>query len=375
MKNTIKKTTLLAFGALCAFSSQASSIYSKDNTKLDIFGYARALVGNNNISQDSSSYTNTYNDNTSLFDARLGFSGRSQIHDGLDGIMLAVFDTGTRSDTDFKNQYLFVGLDAYEYGSLLLGKGDGAYYTVAGSQDVFSFFQSRANDYYLTGDRLPSQIMYSLSALGFDLRLNYSLRDSRVNDTPFSIKENIGAAISSQFGVITLAYGINYTDFSNKHQEDSATMASFFAPIIQNVYNLDLIDATNYYYKNGPSHKTDMGLALSYGVMGRGYYASLAYTLTDYQHIDHKLYTYEFVNNYSFESGIGITTGYALKTYSGNAIVSDLTLGTYYNVNAAFRLFAEAQISAHAKPESFYGEKTSNYLSQDKYVLGIEYNF
>ena len=375
MKNTIKKTTLLAFGALCAFSSQASSIYSKDNTKLDIFGYARALVGNNNISQDSSSYTNSYNDNTSLFDARLGFSGRSQIHDGLDGIMLAVFDTGTQSDTDFKNQYLFVGLDAYEYGSLLLGKGDGAYYTVAGSQDVFSFFQSRANDYYLTGDRLPSQIMYSLSALGFDLRLNYSLRDSRVNDTPFSIKENIGAAISSQFGVITLAYGINYTDFSNKHQEDSANMASFFAPIIQNVYNLDLIDATNYYYKNGPSHKTDMGLALSYGVMGRGYYASLAYTLTDYQHIDHKLYTYEFVNNYSFESGIGITTGYALKTYSGNAIVSDLTLGTYYNVNAAFRLFAEAQISAHAKPESFYGEKTSNYLSQDKYVLGIEYNF
>lgn len=375
MKHTIKKTTLLALSAFCTLSAQASGIYSKDNTQLDIFGYASAVIGNNGISQDTQSYTNTYNDNASLFDARIGFSGRSQIHNGLDGIMMAVFDTGTQSDSSFKSQYLFAGLDAYEYGSLLLGQGDGAYYTVAGSQDVYSFFKSRANDYYLTGDRLPSQIMYSLSALGFDLRLNYSFRDSNVNDTPFSIKENMGAAVSSQFEVITFAYGINYTDFSNKYQDDSAHMASFFVPVIQNVENLDLIEATNYYYKNGPSHKTDMGFALSYGVMGRGYYASFAYTLSDYQHIDHKLYSYEFVNNYSFENGLGLIGGYALKTYSGDAIVSDLTFGTYYNVNAAFRVFAEAQISAHAKPESFYGVDTSNYLSQDKYVLGIEYNF
>ena len=373
------KTTIKSLCALCALagSVQASgaNIVATDSESLDIFGRVKVIYGNYNaLNNIDFTKTNSYGDTALATTARFGLAGRTQIKNGLDAVMMGVFDFTTQ-DNKQGAQYLFVGIDAYEYGTLLFGKGDGAFYTIAGAGDIFSHFKTRANDYYLTGDRLPSQIMYSLSALGFDLRLSYNFNDSQVNNTPFAIRENVGASVSNEFGAITFAYGLNYTDFKNKHDADFNAMREFFTPILANSYQISADEAFVLYRTHGPSRKLDYGFALSYGTFGKGYYGSFIYTASDYQHIDHKLFSYEIVNNYTFDNGLGIIAGYALKTFSGSAVVSDLTTGVYYNVNPAFKIYAEAQIDLGSDPHKFYGASAAQYIAQDKYVAGFEYNF
>ena len=116
---------------------------------------------------------NAAGDNSIVATTRFGIAGRTKLTHGLDAIMMGEWDMPSTTSGRTHNRYLYVGIDAYQYGSLTAGTGDGAFYTVAGATDIYHYLKTRANDYFVMGDQLPGQIMYSLSGLGWDLRISY----------------------------------------------------------------------------------------------------------------------------------------------------------------------------------------------------------
>lgn len=375
----MKKLQLLsaaAAAALCGASAQAATVYSDEDTSFEIFGRAQALLLSKHASQPDRVYASTGEDNTLVSTFRLGLAGRTKLGDGVDGIMMVEWDMpdGTVEETD--TRYMFVGIDAYQYGTLLFGKGDSAYYAVAGATDIYSYLDSRSNDYYAMGDTLPGQIMYRLAALSYDLRLSFQSSSSHINGTPFAVKNGGAASLSTQiFKDVTVAYGISYSDLTYDSANASADMQNYFVPIFANDRGLNMDDAREYVSSHKPGHKYDYGFAVSYGVLGSGPYAAFVFTGTDYEYLKHQLYTYECALNYTFTNGWGVNGGVELQHYDDFFVTADLKIGMYYRPSASFKVFAESQMDLGAEPEKFYGSSLPYGFGEDKFVLGAEFNF
>lgn len=371
--------TAAALAATCMFAAlpaQAVSVYQDDNVSFDLFGRAQALLLSGHGSQPDRDYSLKSGDDTLASAFRLGMSARSKLTDGLDGIMMAEWDMPDGSLDTTDTRYLFVGIDAYQYGVLMAGKGDTAYYAVAGATDIYNYLDSRANDYYVMGDTLPGQIMYRLAALSYDLRISYQSAGDRINGTPFSVRN--GAAISlatRMFDKVSIAYGISYTDLTYAGDGNAAAMENYFAPVFAKDYGLTEEEARQYARDHHPGHKYDYGIAVSYGVLGDGPYAAFVFTGTDYECLTHQLYTYELAADYSFDNGWGINGGVALQQYGDFFTVADLNLGLYYKFNESFKVFAESQMDLGAQPERCYGWGMNKHAGEDKFVLGAELAF
>ena len=358
-------------------STFAANVYMTENASFDIFGRAQALLMNGKGAYADYPETNAAKDNSLLATSRIGFAARSKLIHGLDAIMMAEWDMPSSAQNKTHNRYMYVGVDAYQYGSLTAGTGDSAFYTVAGATDIYHYLKSRANDYFVMGDQQPGQIMYSLSALSWDLRMSYQSSKTEVNDTPFSLRNAGAIAISGKLTPdITIAYGIDYYDLTYQGDDHSIkAMDNYFGPMLKNDYNLAPEDIEGFTKSHRPGHKYDYGVALSYGILGQGLYGAFVFTGTDYEYLKHQIYTYDLALNYSFTNGLGLAGGYSLQTYDNNATVSDLNLSLYYKVSPSFKLFAEAQIDLNADPEKLYSKEAVQYTAQDKFVLGAQYDF
>ncbi len=361
--------TILVTPALCA------SLYNSADFSFDIFGRMQALLLSRNGSQHDRIYANEYGDNSLVSAMRLGLASRARLTDGLDAVMLAEWDMpdGTlNTDT----RYLYTGIDAYQYGVLLFGRGDSAYYAVAGATDIYNYLDSRANDYFIMGDTLPGQIMYRLAALSYDLRLSYQTSQSRINGSPFSVRNAGAISLATQmFDNVSIAYGISYSDLTYDNADSSQEMQDYFAPILAQDYNLSRDEMATFVKNHKPGHKYDYGFAVSYGVLGSGPYAAFVFTGTDYEYLQHQLYTFETALNYSFNNGIGVNGGVELQTYNDFFTVADLKLGIYYAFSPTMKVFAESQFDLGAEPEKFYGSSLPYGFGEDKFVLGAEIVF
>lgn len=359
--------------------AQAALLYDQNGSQFSVFGQVQAAFVNEYAYQDMA-YTTDNSDNNIYARARIGLAGRTQITNGLDAIMMAQWNTSSSNEEEDlpldRTEYMFAGIDAYQYGTLILGRGDGAYYTVAGATDIFNIIDGHASDYYILGDQRPSQIMYSLRALSWDLKLSYMFATNDLGDTPLRAKRGMGASVSTKFGEnITFAYGIDYTDF--RYADDNrAASEYFFAPMLQ-ADNRTYQDALAKAQSQHVGDKTEYGAALSYGVLGQGFYGALVVGATKYAYMNHHLYTVDSALNYTFANGMGISLGYGYKGYDGQSVISELSCGASYQMNAAFKLFAEAQWDLNGHADEFYGETIARELNlgENKYVLGAEFNF
>lgn len=370
------KLSVLTLSLLTPFCTFSANVYMTENSSFDVFGRVQVLVMNGDGAYPDYPSPNTAGDNSIVATTRFGIAGRTKLTHGLDAIMMGEWDMPSTTSGRTHNRYLYVGIDAYQYGSLTAGTGDGAFYTVAGATDIYHYLKTRANDYFVMGDQLPGQIMYSLSGLGWDLRISYQTANEYINDTPFSIRNAAGIAISGKLTPkITIAYGIDYYDLTYQGGQSSIAMDNYFSPMLKNDYNLSDAQIKDFSKNHRPGHKYDYGVALSYGFLGEGLYGAFVFTGTDYEYLKHQIYTYDLALNYSFANGIGIAGGYSLQTYNGDATVSDLNLSLYYKINPSFKVFAEAQIDLNADPLKLYGENAVQYEAQDKFVLGAEYDF
>ena len=357
--------------------ANAARLYDHEGTSLDVFGHVRAMYVNEHAYQDVSNYDSQ--DNGIYASARLGLSGRSSIAHGLDAIMMAQWDTQCDKQGHYgslgETKYMFAGVDAYQYGTLIAGRGDSAYYTVAGATDIFNIINGNASDYYLYGDQRPAQIMYSLRALSWDLKLSYMFNSTALGETPLTVDRGMAFSISTKFGKnITFAYGLDYYKFD--YQPNEQACEQFFGAMFE-ADGFSKQDALKRARNNHVGSKTEYGAALSYGVLGQGLYAALVVGTADYEYLNHQLYTVDTAVNYMAANGLSMGMGYGLKYYDGLKIVSELTLGTAYQFNEAFKLFAEAQFDLNGQADEFYGTSMCDLLNlnENKIAVGAEFSF
>lgn len=379
----LKKKKLLALLCALTFADAASSatVYDKDGTSLDLFGRIRVMAMNSHAAAlENSDKGSPEGDSTISADSRFGLAGRSRICNGVYAIAMTEWDmaTGDNDDSKTEARYQFVGIDAQQYGTLTFGRGDSAYYTVAGATDIYKYLDTRANDYYIFGDQVPGLVMYSLSAMGWDIRLSFQAPKDNINSTGFSVDSGGAFAVATRLDCgITIAYGASYQDFS--YEGSSTEMLEFFGPMLaKSDLKFDEAYAAEYATTSkAPSYKVNKGIAISYGTLGQGFYGAFVYNVTRYKGLAHHLYTYELALDYAFYFGLGINGGYSVQRYDNDSLISDLNLGVYYKFNPCFQIFFEGQIDLNAEPERLYGSKyiADQHLGENKVVLGAEYDF
>lgn len=370
------------FGCLLLLSlsipvANSAIVYNKEGTSLDFFGHIRAMYVNEHAYQDIANYDSQ--DNGIYAQARIGIAGRSEISHGLDAIAMAQWDTQSDEQGHYgdlgETKYMYAGFDAYQYGSLIVGRGDTAYYTIAGATDIFNIIDAQGSDYYIYGDQRPSQIMYSLRALSWDLKLSYMLATNELGETPLVAKRGMAASVSTKFGDnITFAYGIDYYKFDfdvNQRQAEEFFAHQFMAD------GFSYAGALQRSQHHHVSTKKEYGIALSYGVLGSGFYGAIVLGTTDYDYINHKLYTLDTALNYTLDNGLSMSLGYALKRYEDINIISQLTVGLSYKVTPTVKLFSEAQFDLDGQADIFYGTYMCDQLNlnENKVAVGAEISF
>lgn len=355
--------------------TNAASVYDKDGTSVDLFGSVKAMLATDKAARTlKSTYKKGNNDNTLQNTANFGIAGRARITDGVSAIAYSewIMPSGSNGYDKIKTKAQYAGIDASEFGTLCAGRGNNAYYAVAGVTDIFEELDTRVNDHYSLGDELPGLFMYSLSALGWDLKLSYQTASEDVNDTPVDIYNGVAFSMTTRLkSGISIAYGISYYDFA---YNNDALMTDYFRPIVNKMHyksEYDLFAAEVF----KPSWKIDKGISVSYGTFGEGLYLAGNITQTKYDHYTHHLFSYELVSNYTFESGLYLTAAYGAKRFNNTNIISEVTLGAGYNFAPTFKVFAEGSIDAGSKPLHYYSEQTAlDYcLDKNRALLGAVY--
>lgn len=358
--------------------AQAARVYDQENVSLDLFGHVRTMVVNDGAWYDLTG--NSFNETTSYSSARLGLGARSSIATGLDAIMMAQWETGVDANGNEgalnDTEYLFAGLDAWQYGTLMAGRGDGAYYNVVGATDIFTVLDTSASDYYMLGNQRPAQIMYSLRGLSWDLKFSWLFASEPLGHTPMTIDHGLAASISTKFGdKVTLSYGIDYYKFK---YTQAVTPAShdFFATMMQ-ADGYDAATAAERAAQTSPGGKKEYGASLSYGSLGQGLYAAAVLSATAYDYLHHHIYTVDTAVNYSFENGVWLSLGYGHKQYESVKVLSALTMGMGWNITPAVKVFAEAQFDLDSETAQFYGADLARTLNwnEDKVAAGLQYSF
>ncbi|MDY6322777.1 MAG: hypothetical protein SPL30_07730 [Succinivibrio sp.] len=382
MSRKILSLSLAAAAVTAACCAQAAPVYDKDGTQLDIFGRAEAMFMNDHAIRSQRGTlrdASASGDNTVAGAARFGIAGRSRLSDSVSGIGLSELELpiGESADGSVHVRYLYAGINAQQYGTLIAGRGDSAYTAVAGATDIYDALDLNTNDYYLFGDTASGRVMYSLSAMGWDFRLSLQTASDSVNDT-FDVDSGYAFSFATRLSNgITVAYGADYTDFS--YEGCKETMTSFFGEMYDKAQNrvVKSADPKAYGLNHHPSYKVNKGIAISYGTLGRGFYAGFLYNVTRYKGLPHHIYTYETAFAYSFDCGVTLRGGWSAQQWRDASVIEDLNLGISYSPAPAFKVFAEAQLDLGANPERLYPDSwiKDHALGENRFVAGARYSF
>ncbi|MGN0908126.1 MAG: porin [Succinivibrio sp.] len=367
---------MLCLGA-AAQQAGAATVYEKDGAALDIFGRVDASYMNDHAARSlRGNMRSTGVDNSIMNTARFGISGRSKISQSAYAIGMAEWHMPFNSGSSAQARYMFAGINAQQYGTLIAGRGNDAYAAVAGATDIFDMLDGETNDYYIFGDTVPGQIMYSLSAMGWDARVSVQTAVENVNEV-FDIDSGAAFSIATRFkSGISFAYGASYTDFS--YEEAPGDQVEFFGGMFRRGQKAatDESDA-QYGLGHHPSYKVNKGIAISYGNLGDGLYIAALYNVTRYKGLPHHIYDYELAASYAFASGIELKAGYGVQLYRDAAAIEDLTLGVAWNPVPAFKIYAEGQFDLGARPERLYGDQwiADRALGESRFSAGMRYMF
>ncbi|MBZ6068348.1 porin [Aeromonas schubertii] len=172
----MKKTILaIAIPALFASAANAAVVYDKDGTTFDIYGRVQANYYGEHDDVDGELKGTS----------RLGWSGKVQ----LDSIWSAFAKTewqieseNSREKTKKNNldpRHIYVGFDGSQYGKILFGQTDTAYYNgVIEKTDIFNEWGSEANAY---GGRQEGQVIYMGKWGGFFANASYQTNDDNAS--------------------------------------------------------------------------------------------------------------------------------------------------------------------------------------------------
>ncbi|MDH0434491.1 porin [Aeromonas caviae] len=345
----MKKTILaIAIPALFASAANAAVVYDKDGTSFDIYGRVQA------------NYYGEHDDTDAelVGSSRLGWSGKVGLNNTWSGIAKTEWQVSAEnSDNQFNSRHVYVGLDGTQYGKIIFGQTDTAFYDVLEPTDIFNVWGYVGNFY---DGRQEGQIIYSNTFGDFRGKVSYQTNDDvavKVTDIGQGIKETdvYGPNVKRNYGYAAAAgydfdfgLGLN-AGYAYSDLESTVSTASGD----KKEWALGAHYAINGFYFAGMYTQGD----LSYDNTtqgnnkdkGRGY--NLAASYND--------------DAWTFLAGYNFTEGKVLSNSAGSSyedIVDETLLGVQYNFTSKFKAYTEYKIQGINDKD-------------DEFTVALQYNF
>ncbi|WP_421333432.1 porin [Aeromonas sp. 603607] len=349
----MKKTILaIAIPALFASAANAAVIYDKDGTTFDVYGRVQA------------NYYGEYDDTDGelIGSSRLGWSGKVALNNTWSGIaktewQVAAENSDKGSDgksSKFDARHIYAGFDGTQYGKIIFGQTDTAFYDVLEPTDIFNEWGDAGNFY---DGRQEGQVIYSNTFGGFKGKVSYQTNDDvavKITDVGQKVKEDaifgsdvkrkkayaVAAGYDFDFGLGFNA-GYAYSDLQNKvngqtGKKDEWAIGAHYA--INGFYFAGV-------YTEGEVKNKSLGLKDD----GRGYELAASYNVD----------AWTFLAGYNFKEGKANAQA-AGSTYKD--LVDETLLGVQYAFTPKLKAYTEYKIQGIEKHD-------------DEWTVALQYNF
>jgi len=339
----MKKTILaIAIPALFASAANAAVVYDKDGTSFDIYGRVQANMYADHDDTDAEL----------IGSSRLGWSGKVALNNTWSGIAKTEWQVSSENSdgSKFDTRHLYVGFDGTQYGKIIFGQTDTAFYDVLEPTDIFNEWGDAGNFY---DGRQEGQIIYSNSYQGFKGKVSYQTNDDeavKVSDvggnsftTEFpGIKRNYGyaAAIGYDFDFgLGLNGGYAYSDLESTTSTNTGEKSE---------WALGAHYAINGFYFAGMYTEGDLkNDTTGYKGEGRGYELAASYNVD----------AWTFLAGYNFKEGKDNSAGSSYED-----MIDETLLGVQYAFTSKFKAYTEYKIQGLDNTD-------------DEFTVALQYNF
>ncbi len=127
----MKKTILaIAIPALFASAANAAVVYDKDGTTFDVYGRVQAnYYGDTNEADSTAASGYKDVDGELKGSSRLGWSGKIALNNTWSGIAKTEWQVSAENSANkFDSRHIYVGFDGTQYGKIIFGQTDTAFY-------------------------------------------------------------------------------------------------------------------------------------------------------------------------------------------------------------------------------------------------------
>jgi len=374
----MKKTILaIAIPALFASAANAAVVYDKDGVTFDVYGRVQAnYYGDHNkaVGATDDAYkfdTKTGNtvfvpgsaasyqdvDGELVGSSRLGWSGKIALNNTWSGIAKTEWQVSAEnSDNKFNSRHVYVGFDGTQYGKIIFGQTDTAFYDVLEPTDIFNEWGDAGNFY---DGRQEGQIIYSNSFGGFKGKLSYQTNDEKavvVTDVGQGIKEKAvyGDNVKRNYGYAAAAsydfdFGLGFNaGYAYSDLENSVTSTTGD----KKEWALGAHYAINGFYFAGVYTQGDLSYDTTTGGdkdKGRGYELAASYNVD----------AWTFLAGYNFKES-KVASNAAGAQYKD--LVDETLLGVQYAFTPKLKAYTEYKIQSIEKLD-------------DEWTVVLQYNF
>lgn len=327
------KKTLLAVSitALFTASAQAATVYNADGVSADVYGRMQFDIADNGSHTDGNG------------SARMGFKGKSAINADLAAIAKGEWGIAAEDadSSKFTARHLYAGFESTNYGTLVFGQSDTAFYKAVEATDIFNSYGYEAFDHIEDG-RQEGQVIYSA---------NFA---------------NVYVGASAQFRNEDFAFQIGNPEDPSFVDLDAGTLKGAYALTLGYNFDFGLNVYAGYHAEQFEKFNKD-NYALSTGYTLNDLYLGAAVVGTDVE--GNKLIGYDIVAAYTLDK-VKLYTGYAtqdakdlwVEELGAETPADAFKLGTAYSFNSNLKAWAEYK---------FDGADGAD----DQWTAAIQYNF
>ncbi|HDC4321985.1 porin [Aeromonas hydrophila] len=348
----MKKTILaIAIPALFASAANAAVVYDKDGTTFDVYGRVQANYYGDSNNPNPITQSPTTGDAELIGSSRLGWSGKIALNNTWSAIAKTEWQVSAENSANkFNSRHVYVGFDGTQYGKVIFGQTDTAFYDVLEPTDIFNEWGDVGNFY---DQRQEGQIIYSNTFGGFKGKLSYQTNDDTVEkitdvggDTKTvifpNVKRNYGYAAAAgydfDFG-LGLNAGYAYSDLESKVNSDSGDKSE---------WALGAHYAINGFYFAGMYTQGELNNDTSnFEGKGRGYELAASYNVD----------AWTFLAGYNFREAKNNTVQTSYEDQ-----VDETLLGVQYAFTSKLKAYTEYKIQGIDKMD-------------DEWTVALQYNF